>query len=136
MARNWEAPVLAGRIMTEFATHAALDGEIPAISKLWDDLTLFEQRDVLIALSAMGRHALAEAGSSAGMIECPVSLEMCQRSRQSLVAMLDGSGTTPWDLPQCPHCARLAAASLCGIICTCYRALGFTAAQIASGGWS
>lgn len=126
--------MIAARIMQEYAEYAALNpDEMPPLSKLWDELALVEQRDVLIALAAMSRRALAMAGARADMIDWPMAGELCALARRSLDAMLDGSR---WEMPECRHCARTAARLICAVSWVSYRAVGFSPAQIAAAGWS
>jgi hypothetical protein len=108
MTARWMAPGI-GYLLT-----AAMAGRrYSEASGLWHELDEPAQRDVIAALGAQARAAVAEAGiplhidfTSLADSRCPETLTAAQTAYE---------GTGPWEPPQCPHCRELVASTLAEI---------------------
>ncbi len=108
MTTRWAAPRI-GYLLT-----AAMAGRrYSEACCMWRELDEPTQSDVITALGAQARVAVAEAGvplqiDFTGLADsrCPETLSAAQTAYE---------GTGPWEPPQCPHCRELVASTLAEI---------------------
>jgi hypothetical protein len=86
-------------------------------SGLWRELDEFTQSDVIAALGAQARLAVAEAATEAGV---PLRIDFtsladphCPESATAAQSAYEGAG--PWQPPHCPRCRELVASTLAEI---------------------
>lgn len=80
---------------------------------LWSDLDEATQSDVITALGAQARRAVAEAG-------IPLEIDFTGLADSCCPGVLNAArsayeGRVPWRPPQCPHCRELVASTLAEI---------------------
>ena len=105
---RWAAPRI-GYLLT-----AAMAGRrYGEASGMWGGLDETTQSDVITALGAQARLAVAEAGvplqvdfTSLADSRCPEALAAAKSAYE---------GYAPWQPPQCPHCRELVASTLAEI---------------------
>jgi len=108
MTARWAAPRI-GYLLT-----AAMAGRrYGEACGMWRELDEPTQSDVITALGAQARVAVAEAGvplqiDFTGLADsrCPETLAAAQTAYE---------GTGPWEPPPCPHCRELVASTLAEI---------------------
>lgn len=97
-------------------------------SVMWGELDETTQSDVITALSAQARLAVAEAGvplqidfSDLADSRCPELLTAAKSAYE---------GCEPWQTPRCPHCRELVASTLAEIQLRANIAAGIPAAYV------
>jgi hypothetical protein len=123
MTSRWAAPRV-GYLLT-----AAMAGRrYSEACCMWRELDEPAQSDVVTALGAQARAAVAEAGvpllidfSGLADSRCPETLSAAQAAYE---------GTGPWEPPQCPHCRELVASALAEIQFQAGVAAGMTASDV------
>jgi hypothetical protein len=145
MSRHWDAPRTAYELAADWTERLRdltvcrrdahgqvyLD-EMPLVGKTWTDLRTLEQHDVLAALGAQARSALFEFRKNRQLADDQTifldlryySSKMCEQARDTLRALTDPGGTSPWKLPECTHCAALAATALIDVQVRAIQATG------------
>lgn len=135
MSKNWEAPRIAYELAAEWAQQAQalaaqhgdprgqdLPCELPALSKIWDDLRLVQRHDVIEALSAQARGTMWELHEQmTAKFGSAVQLELddvgdyfgriCERAGAAL-ANLTRPEYCAWAMPECTHCQAVIAECL------------------------
>jgi hypothetical protein len=107
-ATRWAAPRI-GYLLT-----AALAGRrYGEASGMWRDLDESAQSDVITALGAQARLAVAEAGVPLQVDFTGLADPGCPEALAAARSAYEGSGT--WQSPQCPHCRELIASALAEI---------------------
>lgn len=105
---RWPAPRI-GYLLT-----AALAGRrYGEASGMWNGLDETAQSDVITALSAQARLAVAEAGIPLQVDFTGLADSRCPEALPA--AKLAYEGRVPWQSPQCPHCRELVASALAEI---------------------
>ena len=148
MSRHWGAPRTAYELAAEWAERVneltVGDGgahgqfflmrDVPLIGKAWGDLRTVERHDVLAALAAQARSAVWELRKNyAESEDSPVIINVgyytdriCERSRETLRALMDPAGAAPWAMPECSHCTDLLATAMIDIQVRAIGATGVT----------
>lgn len=104
----WVAPRI-GYLLT-----AALAGErYGEAAAMWAELDEPTQSDVIMALGAQARLAVAEAGIPLEIDFSGLADASCSEALGAAQTAYAGSG--PWESPQCPHCRELVASALAEI---------------------
>ena len=108
MTTRWAAPRI-GYLLT-----AAMAGRrYDEASGLWRELDDSTQSDVINALGAQARLAVAEAGVPLQIDFTGLADSRCPEALTAARSSYEGSG--PWQPPQCPHCRELVASALAEI---------------------
>jgi len=105
---RWAAPRI-GYLLT-----AAMAGQrYDEASAAWRELDEATQSDVITALGAQARLAVAEAGIPLQIDFSGLADTSCTEARTAAETAYEGAG--PWQPPQCPHCRELVASALAEI---------------------
>ncbi len=80
---------------------------------MWRELDEPTQSDVITALSAQARVAVAEAGVPLQIDFTGLADSRCPETLVAAQSAYEGAG--PWEPPQCPHCRELVASALAEI---------------------
>jgi hypothetical protein len=104
--------VIAPRI--GYLLTAALAGRrYSEASGMWRELDEPTQSDVITALGAQARVAVAEAGVPLQVDFTGLADSRCPETLVAAKSAYEGAG--PWEPPQCPHCRELVASALAEI---------------------
>jgi hypothetical protein len=107
-ATRWVAPRI-GYLLT-----AAMAGRrYSEASGMWSDLDETTQSDVITALGAQARLAVAEAGIPLRIDFTSLADARCPEAQRAAESAYEGD--TEWRPPQCPHCRELVASTLAEI---------------------
>jgi hypothetical protein len=82
-------------------------------SGMWRELDELTQSDVIAALGAQARVAVAEAGVPLQIDFTGLADSRCPETLVAAKSAYEGAG--PWEAPQCPHCRELVASALAEI---------------------
>jgi hypothetical protein len=82
-------------------------------SGMWRELDELTQSDVITALGAQARVAVAEAGVPLQIDFTGLAESSCPETLVAAQSAYEGGG--PWEPPQCPHCRELVASTLAEI---------------------
>ena len=82
-------------------------------SGMWRELDELTQSDVITALGAQARDAVAEAGVPLQIDFTGLADSRCPEALVAAKSAYEGAG--PWEPPQCPHCRELVASTLAEI---------------------
>lgn len=80
---------------------------------MWNGLDETTQSDVITALSAQARLAVAEAGIPLQVDFTSLADSRCPETLTAAISAYEGRA--PWQPPQCPHCRELVASTLAEI---------------------
>ena len=122
-AIRWDAPRI-GYLLT-----SALAGQrYQEAAATWRDLDEPAQRDVILALAAQARLAVAEAGVPLQIDFTGLADTSCTEAHTAAEAAYLGTGA--WRAPQCPHCRELVASALAEISLRAGVAAGMPASYV------
>ncbi len=108
MTARWAAPRI-GYMLT-----AAMAGRrYSEACGMWRELDEPTQSDVITALGAQARVAVAEAGVPLQIDFTGLADSRCPETLVAAQSAYEGAG--PWEPPQCPHCRELVASTLAEI---------------------
>jgi hypothetical protein len=108
MTARWAAARI-GYLLT-----AAMSGRrYSEASGMWRELDEPAQADVISALGAQARVAVAEAGIPLQIDFASLADSGCTETLAAAQTAYEGTG--PWEPPQCPHCRELVASTLAEI---------------------
>ena len=82
-------------------------------SGMWRELDEPAQADVISALGAQARAAVADAGVPLQIDFTSLADSRCDETLAAAQTAYEGAG--PWDPPRCPHCRELVASTLAEI---------------------
>jgi len=82
-------------------------------SGMWRELDELTQSDVITALSAQARVAVAEAGVPLQIDFTGLADSRCPEALGAAKSAYEGAGS--WEPPRCPHCRELVASTLAEI---------------------
>jgi hypothetical protein len=95
---------------------------------MWRELDEYTQLEVIGALSAQARLAVAEAGVPLQVDFTELTDPRCPEAVTAARSAFEGSG--PWQLPRCLHCRELVASSLAEIQLQARVAAGLPASYV------
>jgi hypothetical protein len=108
MTTRWAAPRI-GYLLT-----AAMAGRRYGEARdMWQDLDESAQSDVITALGAQARLAVAEAGVPLNIDFTCLAYPSCPEALAAVQSAYQGS--RQWQSPHCPHCRELVASALAEI---------------------
>jgi hypothetical protein len=122
-AIRWDAPRIGYLLTSALAGQRYQEAEAT-----WRELDESAQADVISALAAQARRAVAEAGIPLQIDFTGLADTSCTEART--VAEAAYLGTTPWRLPECPHCRELVASALAEIGLQAWVAAGMPASYV------
>jgi hypothetical protein len=123
MTARWVAPRI-GYLLT-----AAMAGRrYSEASGMWRELDEPTQSDVITALGAQARVAVAEAGILLQIDFTGLANSRCPETLDAAQSAYEGAG--PWEPPPCPHCRELVASTLAEIQLQAGVAAGMPASDV------
>jgi hypothetical protein len=95
---------------------------------MWRELDELTQSDVIAALGAQARVAVAEAGVPLQIDFTGLADSRCPETLGAAKSAYEGAG--PWEPPRCPHCRELVASTLAEIQLQAGVAAGMAASYV------